>query len=198
MHMGRNGVVVLVMFLLYATAVLAQTIRAPLGKPVMLDGKIQPGEWSDATSLPIPNGGRFYVKTSKGFVYIAVQLPDDCSGFTDLYVAPGSGGLYDLHASAKLGERRVQDGKWGEWHEWWNNNGWVANVSRVDSFDKRTFLPAKVREYQMERARFGGLSWRVMVGMSLESRNNDYTVVRFPASASDSNTDQWLQIMLGD
>jgi hypothetical protein len=37
-----------------------------------------------------------------------------------------------------------------------------------------------------------------MIDVSLESKDNEYTVLRFPASASDSNTNKWLRITFGD
>jgi hypothetical protein len=133
-----------------------EIVHVPAGKPVMVDGKIGPGEWSDAAEAEGPGGARLYIKTSGDFVYVAVQFPAGRSGFTDIYLTSEDGGVYDLHASAKLGERRLDGGKWPEWSNWWNNRGWVANVSRVDSFEKRTFVPAGVREYQIERSRFVG------------------------------------------
>jgi hypothetical protein len=34
------------------------------------------------------------------------------SGFTDIYIASADGTIHDLHASAKLGERKLEGGKW--------------------------------------------------------------------------------------
>jgi len=174
-----------------------EIVHVPTGKPVMVDGKIGPGEWSDAAEAEVPSGARLYIKTSGDFVYVAVQFPAGRSGFTDIYITSEDGGIYDLHASAKMGERRLDGGKWPEWSDWWNNRGWVANVSRVDSFEKRTFVPAGVREYQIERSRFVGREWRLMLDMSMESPGGKYTVVRFPASASDSNPEVWLRVQFG-
>jgi hypothetical protein len=70
----------------------------------------------------------------------------------------------------------------------------MANVSQVESFEKRTFTPADVREYQIERSRFAGREWRLMLEMSLESQGGEYTVVRHPGSASDSNPEKWLRV----
>jgi len=171
-------------------------IHVPVGKPVIVDGKIEPGEWSDAAEVKMPNEARLCLKVSGEFVYVAVQFPASRSGFTDLYIASADGSIYDLHASAKLGERQLHNGKWPEWNNWWNNHGWVANVSRVDSFEKRTFLPANVREYQIKRSRFHGHEWRLMLDMSLESQGGEYTVARFPTSASDSKPEKWLRVQI--
>jgi hypothetical protein len=48
-----------------------------------------------------------------------------------------------------LGERRLKNGVWPEEWNWWNNQGWFATVSRVDSWDKRTFLDQQVSEFQI-------------------------------------------------
>jgi hypothetical protein len=42
----------------------------PTGKPVMVDGKIGPGEWSDAAEAEVPGGAGLYIKTSGDFVYV--------------------------------------------------------------------------------------------------------------------------------
>ena len=199
----RNGLglgVIVILSTVGIGAMLAETpeeiIHLSVGKPVMVDGNIEPGEWSDAVEVKMPNDARLYLKVSGEFVYVAVQFPAARSGFTDLYIAPAGGSPFDLHASAKLGERQFDNHKWPEWSNWWNNQGWVANVSRVDSFEKRTFLAANVREYQIKRSRFPGHEWRLMLDMSLESREGQYTVTRFPTSASDSNPEKWLRVQI--
>ena len=81
----------------------------PTGKPVMVDGKLWRGKWSDAAEAEVPGGARLYIETSGNFVYVAVQFPAGRSGFTDIYITSEDGGIYDLHASAKLGERRLDE-----------------------------------------------------------------------------------------
>jgi len=196
----RSGLgVTVVVFTIWVAAVSTnapdEIVRVPTGKAVMINGKIEPGEWSDAAEVKMPSNACLYLKSSGEFVYLAVQFPASRSGFTDVYIA-SEDGVYDLHASAKLGERQLQGGKWPEWNNWWNNRGWVANVSQVESFEKRTFVPTNVREYQIERSHFRGRDWRLMLDMSLESPGGKYTVVRFPTSASDSNPEKWLTVQI--
>jgi hypothetical protein len=99
-----------------------------------------------------------------------------------------------LHASAKLGERRFQNGAWPEWI-WWNNQGWVANVSRVDSFEKRTFLPTNAREYQIRKSRFPGREWKVMIEF-LTPAEPEWKTTPYPAGCVNSNTKGWLVLRL--
>jgi hypothetical protein len=171
----------------------AIVVDVPAGAPVMIDGRYDPAAWRDAAVVEMGGGAEIHIKTSAGFVFIAIALPDSQTGFTDLYLAPGDGSLLDLHASAKLGERRRGRGGWPEFETWWNNDAWVANLSRVDSFEKRTFLPQHVREYQIRRSRFPAREWKLAVDMSINV-DGTYHVVRYPAAASDSTTDAWLTV----
>jgi hypothetical protein len=176
-----------------APAISGQTIRVPRGKPVIIDGKITADEWKDSASSELPGLATLYVKRSKKYVWLALKLKSN-DGILDLYLSPADGSIYDLHSSAKLGERRLQNGAWPDW-TWWNNEGWVANVSRVESFEKRTFLPTNVRQYQIRRSRFPGTYWKVMfeVGTPAEP---EWKVTRYPVGASNTQTKGWLKLRL--
>ncbi len=178
-------------------SLVAIVVDVPAGAPVMIDGKYDAATWRDAAVVDMGGGAAMHIKTSAGFVFIAITLPDSQSGFTDLYIAPGDGSLLDLHASAKLGERRRDRSGWPEFETWWNNDRWVANVSRVDSFDKRTFLPQHVREYQIQRSRFPAREWRLAIDMSINV-DGDYHVVRYPAAAADSTSDGWITVRFAE
>jgi hypothetical protein len=169
-------------------------IKAPHGKPVMIDGKLAAGEWGDARVVTLPGVARLFVKQSGEYVFLALELTNSDTGTVDLYVSPDDD-IYDLHASAKLGERKLQAGKWPADWTWWNNAGWVANVSRVDSWDKRTFLPEKVREYQILRSRFPGKRWKIMFDFMTPAKP-EWKSVRYPAGASDTDTKGWLVLEL--
>src|SRR5579884_2103412 len=127
-------------------------INVPHGSAIMVDGKVGSGEWSDARKTALANGVFLYSKLHEHFLLLAVVFPDGNYGFTDLLVNHD----LDLHASAKLGERKQNsNGTWPEW-TWWNNNGWTANVSRVEEFAGPKLIPENVREYQIDLRRFPG------------------------------------------
>jgi hypothetical protein len=73
----------------------------------------------------------------------------------------------------------------------------MANVSRVDSFEKRTFLPTKVREFQIRRSRFRGAEWKVMVEF-LTPAEPQWKVTPYPAGCSSTNTKGWLVLRLDE
>ena len=176
----------------FATSlVLAQPqIRVPYGKPVMLDGTID-ATWNDAAITELSDLATLYAKQSEQYVWLALKLKNE-DGAVDLYISPPDGAIYDLHASAKLGERRYGGGTWPEF-SWWNNQGWVANVSRVDSFERRTFVPTKVREFQIRKARFPGAEWMMMVEF-LTPAEPEWKVAPYPTGCTNTKTKGWLEL----
>jgi hypothetical protein len=136
---------------LYTVTVHGQKIiPVPKGSAVMIDGKLEPGEWSDARKTAFLNGAVLYSKLHEHFLLLAIVFPQGKYGFTDLFMDHD----LDLHASAKLGERRQNpNGTWPEW-TWWNNDRWTANVSRVEEFTGPKLMAENVREYQIDLKRF--------------------------------------------
>lgn len=159
----------------------------------MVDGKLSPGEWDDGAVFPLGNKGRVHVKQSGGYVWIAFEYLAGDDFVVDLYLQPADGELYDLHSSAKIGERRLNGGTWSDEWTWWNNDGWVANCSRVESFEEGRFLPQKVREYQVSRGRFPGQTWRVMFELRFPAKPG-WLSSTFPEAAKNTSTEHWLTL----
>jgi hypothetical protein len=179
--------------LVFGSAAFAQQgITVPKGDHlVMIDGKLTPGEWDDAAQFSLGDKAHLYVKQSRGYVWMAVECLAGDDFTVDLYLQPADGLLYDLHSSAKIGERKLHGASWSDQWTWWNNDRWVANWSRVDSFEKRRFLPQKVREYQISRARFTGKTWRVMFELMLPAEPKWQTFA-FPEDAKSTTTEHWI------
>jgi hypothetical protein len=169
-------------------------IKVPAGKPVMIDGHFSAKEWDDAAEKAMSHSIRLYFKQAGEFVFICVRLPEGRSGFTDLYLATPDGPAVNVHASAKLGERVLRENNWPEWR-WWNNADWVANVSRVNSFEKRTFLPEDVREFQIRRSRFPAKEWLAMFEVSVAA-GGGFKTVTFPEGASNKDKATWVRLEL--
>ncbi len=163
---------------------------------VMIDGVLSEGEWQKALRIDVPGTAELYFQRSAKFIYIAVKYTNSPSGIVDLYLSPGEGEIYDLHASAKLGERQLTGSTFSDW-SWWNNRDWTANVSHVDSFEKRTFLSAPIREYQIRRSRFPSSAWRVRFELTAMGANNEkqsHSV--FPPGTTGKATAGWLSLSL--
>lgn len=184
----------LVLLLALSTISVSQTIVVPQGKPIMLDGKISPGEWSDAKQLSAGDFARFarlYFKQSNNDVLIAIQLLKSKNGTLDLYLSPGDDRIYDLHASAKLGERELDKGKWPEEWTWWNNDHWVANVSRPDDWNKQTFKDENVREFQISKDRFTGKEWKIFLEV-MTPAELAWQTTPFPVGADNMSYKNWI------
>lgn len=172
-------------------------IRVPqTSSAVMIDGVFSEGEWQHAVSVNVPGTARLYFQRSADFVYIAVQYTNSPSGIVDLYLSPREGEVFDLHASAKLGEQQLRGKTFPDW-SWWNNQDWTANTSHVDSFEKRTFLPAPIREYQIRHSRFGSNVWRARFELTAMGTNNETQAhAVFPHGTTDTLTGGWLELNL--
>ncbi len=168
--------------------------RVPKGKAVMVDGNLERGEWNDALVRSIPGLARVYVKQSDQYVLLAVEMENSEDGVVDLYLSPSAEDAYDLHASAKLGERRLASGAWPAW-KWWNNAGWVANTSRVESFEKRSFLPTKIREFQISRSRFPGHEWKIMFEV-MTPAEPEWKLSSYPSGSKSTDTKGWIRLRL--
>jgi hypothetical protein len=166
--------------------------HVPKGRPVLIDGKLEKGEWVDSRVKDLPGLARVRVKRSEEYVFLAIELVSSDDGAVDLYLSPSPGRVYDLHSSAKLGERKLENGAWPEW-SWWNNSGWVANISRFDSVKQPYFLPTKVREFQISRARFPGKEWKMMVEVMTPAEPN-WRTVAYPPGAKNTDTNGWVML----
>jgi len=189
-----------VFFLLFtiqviSTGAFAQIVRLPQGRSILVDGSISPGEWTDAATIELGKGAQLLAKQHDGYVLLAVIFPKNTSGFVDLIISPDSTTIFDLHASAKLGERATSKPEnWPDW-QWWNNRDWIANVSRVESFDEKKFLPETVREFQIKGTRFSSKDWRVRIVLSID-HGQSYTELPLPEPKPGEASEQWLTLRL--
>jgi hypothetical protein len=175
----------------------APHIRVPqTSSAVMLDGVLSEGEWQHAVCVDVPDTARLYFQRSADFVYIAVQYTKSPSGIVDLYVSPRDGRFSICTLRRNSASGNFVSNAFPDW-SWWNNRDWTANISRVGSFEKRTFVPAPIREYQIRYSRFGSSAWRVRFELTATGVNND-TQARtiFPPGTSDNSTAGWLQLNL--
>ncbi|HYM00478.1 MAG TPA: hypothetical protein VEZ90_16100 [Blastocatellia bacterium] len=173
-----------------------QDIQVPVGKPVLVDGQFDESEWADAQVIPASGGIRLYVKQADNYVLICVRPPKAGAYNVDLYLAPETSQVFDLHASAKLGERQLTQSKWPDW-KWWNNTGWVANTQHFDDCEdghvQLSYAPAF--EYQISRHRFPGDTWRVAVEVRLVRNNEIAETTTFPQTANTSAPSaEWLTL----
>jgi hypothetical protein len=163
----------------------------PAGRAALADGRLEPGEWADARELAAAPGVRLYLKHDDQFLYLAVVRAQSAFFGANLYLsAPGAADYLNLHASAKLGERRGRAGAWPDW-TWWNNEGWAANLTRGDSFEERRFLPDTVKEFQIRLRRLPGREF----ALSLDLETAEGATPLLP-EAPERDGLHWLTVRL--
>lgn len=170
----------------------APTITIPSGQSILLDGKVDSGEWADARSVElIPAGSRLLLKRDTRYLYVAITGETRLLG-VNLYIAdPHAAPPYlILHASAKLGERLGSNAEGANW-DWWNNRGWSADVARFNAFDGQRFLPNTVKEIQISLDRLPGQAF--LLTLDTETNDGIKPLVRDGRKASGRN---WLSIQL--
>ncbi len=187
--------VLVVLFILLCDAMSAKvravaSISIPRGAHVLIDGKLGPGEWSDARRVAASDSVAIYLKRDTNYLYVAVRPTAGAFG-VDLYFERGEvEAILDLHASAKLGEREGRFGQWPEW-AWWNNRDWAANVVRVATFEPREFLADDVKEYQINVKRLEARCVR----MSADVQKGEETL-SIPNQGTERYGRHWLELRL--
>ena len=78
-------------------AATSQTIKVPQGQSILVDGKISTAEWADAAKIELGGGAQLLAKQNDDYVLLAVIFPTGNNGFVDLFIAPDSREIFDLH-----------------------------------------------------------------------------------------------------
>jgi hypothetical protein len=156
-------------------------LAVPRGAPVSIDGVFAPGEWGDALSVPMADGFTLRLKRHDADLLLAVSYPSPMAAGVDLFFGAADGGLLNLHASARLGERLPQGSGWSPW-AWGNNRRWDSHV---------TMTPQSGREFRISRDRLATGTIRLRIAV----HGNNSLV--WPAGTQEFNQNEgWAAIRL--
>jgi hypothetical protein len=181
--------------LLYPVAIAgSQALKVPAGRHIMVDGNCEAAEWIDAAALKASDNFTLRFKKTADFVFVCVDAGKESNLMIDLYFSPSKEKLYTFHASAKLGERTLKDGKWepftADWN-WWKIKGWTANTLRVKGIEGPTFESGKAIELQIDRNHFGGRDWLALFDFISEPQP-----FIFPRNSDKLKSETWLELQL--
>ncbi len=177
----------------HIASVRGNPVIVPRGRYVLVDGKLGPGEWSDATRVVASDSVTLFLKRDDRYLFVALQPSVRAFFSVDLYFDRGRDApILDLHASAKLGEREGTFGQWPEW-VWWNNRAWAANVARVATFEPREFLADEAKEYQIEIGQFGAR--RVWLSADVQAGDKTQSI---PSNGTARYGRYWLELRMRD
>jgi len=162
--------------------------------PVLTDGVLDDGEWSDAAALPL-GGVELLAKRDARYLYLALRFVDGKHSGLDLYLASSPEVRRMFHISSELGTERFEDGHWSE--RSWNVRGWVGNpIGYNHDPDALVIYEPDGLELQFSRAMLaaeglGGPGLRV----ALRLKRPDLTV---PEGAEQAPLDEWVELKLPD
>lgn len=190
----------------------SDTVEVPTGAgtPVLTDGTFSPGEWDDAARLIVNDSITLYFKQYDGHVFLGVHCPELTVPVFDLFLAPETGVVHQLHISAQLGERVLNAASddaddpafvWGRTTDWyaneirWDERRLQAIVesgakTRDEAFPDVVF-PQEGAEFQIKRAKFPGESWQ----LRLETMWHGSHLV-FPTGTTRRDTTDWIVFVL--
>ena len=176
-----------------ATIAVNQTKQAPL-----FDGRCGDDEWQGATQIELPAQVSVYLMHDKDSLFVCAKGKANDYTVIDLYIEDAATGhLYNLHASAQLGERVLTDKEWSE-SEFWNHKDWsgfwvpYAGDEETDKGTRTKFLQGSHREVHVLRKKFVGNTWNMMIGVSAINHEGKYGAEFFyPENAVDTDRSTW-------
>ncbi len=182
------------------TITINSTSRAPL-----LDGHCDDKEWLSATKFELPANTAVYLMHNKHSFFVCAKGKANDYTVVDVYIEhPETGQLYNLHASAQLGERVMTGKTWDEF-SWWNNKDWsgfwvpYAGEEETKSGKRTKFLEGSHREVQILKKKFAGNTLNMMIRLSGLSHNGQYGAVFFyPEKAIDTDKLTWSKMTFAD
>lgn len=167
---------------------------------IAIDGFYSSSEWSDAKVWK-KSTFSVYCKTDSLWLYIGVFSTKDATHYTDLYFRY-EGGLVNMHASMKLGERQLPlDGNWDDnrpkW-KWDNNENWTANTVALlpDAKESDSFI-RQIKHYQGQEFKISKskLQRRVLMLILVRDFIDESVYVTFPPDANTKDFSTWQSII---
>jgi hypothetical protein len=191
-----------------------QSVRVPEGngKPILTDGIFSPGEWDDALKVPIKPNIELLLKKSAGFIFIGIRYTPFTLSVVDLFISPDGKAIRNLHVSAQLGERLLNDtavaGKEPEFI-WGDTTGWYANEIRWNERKVQALIKEGKNggeaqeaslykydgfEFQIRQAKFGSDEW--LLRLETPTAPDWEKPVVFPEGTDTASTRGWLKLVL--
>jgi hypothetical protein len=177
----------------------------PTNKAPLFDGRCGKDEWQAATKIELPAQASVFLMHDKDSLYVCAKGKAEDYAVIDLYIEHAeTGHLYNLHASAQLGERILTDKEWSEHESWWNHKDWsgfwvpYAGIEDTENGKRPKFLKGSHREVQVLRKKFVGNTWNIMIGVSAINHEGNSAEFFFPEKAVDTDKSTWMKFSFSE
>jgi hypothetical protein len=180
----------------------AQSIHAgQLTADTKVDGFLTDAEWSRAARVSGGDGIEFLFAANDNHYAIAVLSGAKGPHYVDVFVLQG-GEIVNLHASFKVGERRLVGRDWTDSTPataWGRTTGWTANSVRKRKDVKpetdfaRSLEPYQGYEFVLDKSKYGAGPLHVRI----EARDflGQKADVVFPAGSSRFDPTSWAVVV---
>lgn len=189
-----------------------QVVRVPEGngRPILIDGIFSPGEWDDALKISIRPNVELLLKKNAGFIFVGIRYIPFRIAVVDLFISPEGETIHQLHASAQLGERILNETPgisddpefvWGDTAGWYGNEiRWSEVKMRALMKEGKSQGEAQMAalykydgfEFQIRQSKFGSREWRVHLETPTGPDWTKTTV--FPEGTDAASTAGWLKL----
>ncbi|MDH4196112.1 MAG: hypothetical protein OEW05_01735 [Candidatus Aminicenantes bacterium] len=190
-----------------------KTVRVPEGngRPILTDGIFSPGEWDDALKIDVRPTVQLLLKKSAGFVFIGIRYIPYTLAVVDLFISPAGKAIRQLHVSAQLGERLLNDTPGSDDDPefiWGDTTGWYANEVRWSEKKVQALIKeGKSRdeaqeasvykydgfEFQIRQSKFGTDAWLIRLESAIAPDWSKPVV--FPEGTNPASTQGWLKLV---
>jgi hypothetical protein len=190
-----------------------QVVRVPEGngRPILTDGIFSTGEWDDALKMSIRPNVELLLKKNAEFIFIGIKYIPFRIAVIDLFISPDGKTIHQLHASAQLGERILNETPgisddpefvWGDTAGWYGNEiRWSEVKVRALMKEGKSRDEAQMAalykydgfEFQIRQSKFGSREWLVHLATPM---GPDWTkTIVFPEGTDAASTAGWLKLV---
>lgn len=162
----------------------------PYGPPPLLNGRESTNEWLYPFVMEWGwNGVLVRLKQDSHFVYIGVVDRDTVHTGLDLYLDNMAGEIMMLHVSSAHGQRRMENGGWGE-IIYGPPESWSSNViESIFENGQMKFLFPDVFEFQIKKTQLPSRTFKIMAHLKRPDK-------MFPPNSDSLASDNWFEVEL--
>ena len=179
---------------------------------VITDGQIEKEEWMGSKEIVLSamDSVYLYVRQTDTHIFLAIKAPFRMIPWVDMYFDFGDKHILNVHSSAQLGERNLDDTSWNAQSppfHFGNTDRWYANEQRFDRIKAQELIAADPNrnritmlwettfhydgyEYIFSKSRFSKNKWKVFI--EVQTAMPGYRKVVYPLQSGPKLSDSWV------
>jgi hypothetical protein len=198
-----NKYIVFFIIILMISCTIPKSSEIPFIKNsnIKIDGIFDDKNWKISKTISITSKHSFHLIEDSKYLFIGIKSNENTSRYVDLYLSNNELGMINLHASAKLCERKLE-GNWvnntPSWN-WGNNNGWEVNTVVFSSDDRSIPFSKRVISYEGYEFKISKEKInldKLWVRFDVEDFMGDFERISFPSNSNYAKVENWFLITM--